>query len=46
MDDLDCGRHAGSRHGSALPEAQFPRVNHYQQSARVRFLCRTMAKRL
>jgi len=39
MDDLDCGRHAGSRHGSALPDGQSPRVNHCRQSASVRFLC-------
>jgi len=39
MDDLDCGRHAKSHHGSALPVAQFPHISHRPQSARVRFSC-------
>ena len=43
MDDRDCGRHAESRHGSALPAAHSGRVAFGRQSARVRFFCRTDA---
>jgi len=39
MDDPDCGRHAESHHGSALPEADYPRTASRWQSATVRFCC-------
>jgi len=42
MDDLDCGRHAESHHGSALPESQYGRRVRAEQSVSVRFCRRTL----
>ena len=46
MNDQDCGRHAKSHHGSALPETQSGGIDCVRQSAPIRFCCRTDAQAL